>query len=310
MELSPEEDNKTDEADTDNKRSVGEVPVSSRAILPSQAAGEPIQRGPTAGRADDALYESPKQWNKIQNWFNELTFYSKVFQFFGEELKEQEASLGWWIIIISSFTSFITLFSPVPLELSDDGNMSYEWGKGLVLTSLSITTTLIAAWMKKEGYVRRIKEIDKRIGCLESFLSRLDYQIHLVPLQRRANYFKFITERRDEYTDLSIYTNLISPSELMHTVYKITRYNAPMVQGIWPWYDPVTKRTCPSFSRHILDTYDGSFGTRVMTCSLCGPNTPNSRSSNPLLHAYIVPEGDTDTTTRFTTIETGIEMTK
>ena len=263
----------------------------------------------------DLAYDSQEQWDKIHSWFNELTFYSKVFQFFGEELKEQESSLGWLIIIISSFTSFITLFRLDPFELSDDGNASYDWSKSILLTSLSITTTLIAAWMKKEGYVRRIKEIDKRIGCLESFLGRLDYQIHLVPIQRRENYFKFITERRDEYTDLSIYTNLISPSELMHTVYNITRYNAPMVQGIWPWYDPKTKQTRPAFSQHIIDTYDEMFSYRARICSFCGCEPSNRRAKNPLLHSphspgkSVGPDAGPDALASGA-VDTGLEMVK
>lgn len=237
-----------------------------------------------SGGGDYSLTDTsnaPEQWDKIQDWFNELTFYSMVFQFFGEDLKEQQASLGWWIIIISSFTSFLTLFNLEPFHLSGSDKEAYEWFKGVILACLSITTTLIAAWMKKKGYVRRIKEIDKRIGCLETFLSRLEYQIRLVPVEYRQDYLKFITERRNEYTDLSVYTNLISPSELMQTVYTITRYNSPMVKGVWPWYDPATKKARPSFSQHIIDTYHDKNSWRAMCCHMCAPR--NNDRSNPLL---------------------------
>ena len=62
--------------------------------------------------------DDDEQWAKIQGWSNELLFYSKVFQYFGEIIKDKEGMLGWWIIMISSFSSFITLFSLDPFSLT------------------------------------------------------------------------------------------------------------------------------------------------------------------------------------------------
>jgi len=199
--------------------------------------------------------EDEDDWFKIKGWYNELNFYSKVFQFFGEIIKETESMYGWWIILISSFGSFMTLFTIEPLEFTEEQHTFYGWGQSILLSLLSISTTLIASWVKKKAYVKRIQDIDKRINRLEKFLGKLDYQCRLVPITRRVDYFKFITTMRAEYNELSIYTNLISPSEFTYTVYIITRYNTPIIRGTWPWYDTITKQPRREFARHIIDTY-------------------------------------------------------
>ena len=91
-----------------------------------------------------------EEWMKIEGWYNELNFYSKVFQYFGEIIKHKEGIFGWWIILISSFSSFITLISLEPFNLTEIHNTYYNWGKSVLLAFLSLGTTLIAAWVKKK----------------------------------------------------------------------------------------------------------------------------------------------------------------
>jgi hypothetical protein len=132
-------------------------------------------------------------WRKVRGWYNELNFYSKVFQFFVEHIKETESQYGWWIIVISSMASFITLFTLEPFPLSESQHIYYNWGKGVSVSILTVITTLIASWVKKKGYVKRIQEIDKRVARLEKFLGLLDYQFRLVPQDQREDYMDFIT---------------------------------------------------------------------------------------------------------------------
>ena len=207
---------------------------------------------------------------KLRGWYNELAFYSIVFQFFGEATKEIESMYGWWIILISSLTSFVTLVTVEPFSLGEDGQKYYDWGKSVGLSVLSIATTLIASWMKKKGYVRRIQTTEKRISRLEKFLGKIDYRLRLAPLDAEADgedpIVRFFEDNRDEYQELSVYTSIISPSEFTETVYDITRFNAPMVHNMWPWY-----KTSPEsgelvadreFAHDIIDAYRNQFSCR------------------------------------------------
>jgi len=221
-----------------------------------------------------------EDWMKIEGWYNELNFYSKVFQYFGEVIKDKEGMFGWWIILISSFSSFITLVSLEPFSLSEEHNAQYNWWKSVLLAFLSLGTTLIAAWVKKKGYMIRIQIIDKRINRLEKFLGKIDYQLRLVPYNKRDDYFNFIAEMRDEYTELSIYTNILRPAEFTYTVYLITRFNSPMVRNTWPWYDTKTKEPRRAFAQNIINTYKRQYSIISRLC----PCEPNIDEYNPLLN--------------------------
>lgn len=220
------------------------------------------------------------EWIKIEGWYNELNFYSKVYQYFGEIIKDKEGMFGWWIILISSFSSFITLISLEAFNLTTAHNIYYNWCKSVLLAFLSLGTTLIAAWVKKKGYMNRIQIIDKRINRLEKFLGKIDYQLRLVPYDKREDYFEFIAEMRDEYTELSIYTDILRPAEFTYTVYLITRFNSPMIRNTWPWYDSVTKEPRRAFAQNIISTYERQYSFWTELC----PCEPNIDEYNPLLN--------------------------
>ena len=94
-------------------------------------------------------------WYKVKGWYNELSYYSKVFQFFVEEIKETESKYGWWIIVVSSMTSFITMSTLDPFNLNEQETIYYNWTKNLVISVLTIFTTLIATWIKKKGLYQK-----------------------------------------------------------------------------------------------------------------------------------------------------------
>ena len=235
------------------------------------------------GSVEDGAEGSPTDnWYKVKGWYNELSFYSKVFQFFVEEIKETESRYGWWIILLSTLTSFITMLTVDPFDLSEQDIVYYTWGKNLIISVLSILTTLIAAWVKKKGYVKRIQAIDKRIGRLEKFTGLLDYQFRLVPREKRQGYLEFITKMRDEHNELAIYSNIISPSEFTRTMYMITRYNAPLVNGSWPWYNTTTKIPREDFARNIIKSYESHYSCKAW-CNSIFCCKDDSLKNNPLL---------------------------
>ena len=269
--MSTEEDDTADDTKTDIVKEEDstffdvEIPDVLKGIIEEGAEGSPTDN-----------------WYKVKGWYNQLSFYSKVFQFFVEEMKDTESKYGWWIILISSLTSFVTMFTVDPFNLSEQDIVYYTWGKNLLISILSIMTTLIAAWVKKKGYVKRIQAIDKRIGRLEKFTGLLDYQFRLIPREKRVGYLEFIKKMREEHDELAIYSNIISPSEFTRTIYMITRYNAPLVNGSWPWYNTTTKMPREDFARNIIKSYESHYSCKAW-CNSIFCCKDNSLENNPLL---------------------------
>ena len=50
-----------------------------------------------------------ENYHKIEEWGKYLNFITILLTFLGEYLKEREAIIGWWIIVITTLISFITL---------------------------------------------------------------------------------------------------------------------------------------------------------------------------------------------------------
>ena len=225
-------------------------------------------------------------WRKLRGWYGTLKYICVVFGFFVQDLKDTESSLGWWIIIISSLTSFVTLVTVDPFNIDDSHDTYYGWGKNLFISMLTVTTTLIASWIKKKAYIQRIQDIDKRIHKLEIFLSKLDYQTRLALPQERSTeiqYAEFIKSNKDEYTDLSIHSNLMSPGEFTYTVYLITRFHTPMVLNVWPWYDSLTGRPKKNFARNLIRTYESQYSWRAWLSTVLCCSWDHVDETNPLL---------------------------
>ena len=126
-------------------------------------------------------------------WLEPLHFVLVTLQYLNDSLKDVEATVGWWLILITSFTSFLTLFTPKDLGTSDNFNAKYSWTKGVTLSILSFTATLLASWAKKKGFVKRIKDLDKRIFAIESKRSGVASVLDL-PIEDRAQYITFYKE--------------------------------------------------------------------------------------------------------------------
>mgnify|MGYP001191146548 FL=1 len=142
---------------------------------------------------------------------------------------------------------------------------------------------MIASWVKKKGYIKRIQDVDKRIARLEKFLGELDYQTRLVPIENRKNYAKFVEAHREEYTELSIHSNLLSPAEFTYTVYMITRFHTPIVRETWPWYDLKTMRPRKNFARDLIKTYESQYSWKAWCKTAICCTWDHVDQYNPLL---------------------------
>jgi len=168
-------------------------------------------------------------------WLEPLHFVLVTLQYLNDSLKDVEATVGWWLILITSFTSFLTLFTPKDLGTSDNFNAKYSWTKGVTLSILSFTATLLASWAKKKGFVKRIKDLDKRIFAIESKRSGVASVLDL-PIEDRAQYITFYKEHINEVQDLLCYNQLISPTEMNEVLYSLTKNYPILIKDIKPWY--------------------------------------------------------------------------
>lgn len=211
-----------------------------------------------------------------KQWLDNLQHVLIFLQFFNDTIKEKEATVGWWIILITSFISFMTLFDLEQLGTNDNFNNNYNWTKSVTLSGLSMTTTLLAAWAKKKGFVKRIKDIDKRVFSIEALGGRISSVLDL-PIEDRPQYITFYRNNITEVQDLLCYNQLISPTELNFVLYIITKNYPTLVKDVYPWYiqDPETKIYTPDyhFGKNIIASYEkqmfNSIIYRIFSCFFC-----------------------------------------
>tara|TARA_Y100000389_G_C17450500_1_gene514443 strand:+ start:241 stop:1032 length:792 start_codon:yes stop_codon:yes gene_type:complete len=186
----------------------------------------------------DKNIQHENSFNKqyIREWYNNLKYINIILQFFVENLKDTESNIGWCIIIISSFISFINLLAFDKNLINESFNDYYYWGKSIFVAILAAITSLLGSWVKKKNYIKRIKEIDKRIYDIERLLNKLEYQLNVINIEDKITNLDFCKTHKTLVNDLLLYSQIISPSEIKDTLYIITKYYPDIIQNIFPWY--------------------------------------------------------------------------
>jgi hypothetical protein len=182
-----------------------------------------------------------KKWNNNlvhikSEWYFKLLGISILLQFHANYLKDQESSLGWSIIVITSITSFIALLEFTTIGISVENNTYYIWGRSLLISTLSVITTLLASWVKKKQFIKRIKEIDKRVYEIEKLRGKIASIIDL-PLEDRPLYTIFYNKFIQNVLDLQNYSSLMTPTEINFSYYNITKNYPTLIKNVPPWYN-------------------------------------------------------------------------
>jgi len=222
-----------------------------------------------------------EKWETNENvirkqWLEQLQYVLIFLQFFNDNIKEKEATIGWWIILITSFISFITLFDLEKLGTTTFFNKNYNWTKSVMLSGLSMTTTLLAAWSKKKGFVKRIKDIDKRVFSIEALYGKISSVLDL-PVEDRPQYILFYKRNITEVQDLLCYNQLISPTELNFVMYIITKKYPILIKDAAPWYirDIETDEYTADYNygKNLIASYEkqlfNSICIRIFSCFFC-----------------------------------------
>jgi len=202
----------------------------------------------------------------FQFCLHRLKYYRIINNFFFFELKKREGRLSWAIIVLSSFSSVLSL-------INTDNNIfphsiaAIKWA--LVIITLIIT--LIGSYIKKQQFIDRINNIDRYMQQLNQVVEELNITFILEP-NKRESYEEFCKKYIPLIKNLSISPASFSPTEWKRTVYIITKYYPELINGdgtneelLWPWFHmhdneklskipENKKRTRSDFGETVMDS--------------------------------------------------------
>ena len=165
---------------------------------------------------------------KVRHWKNDLAFTYLINYNFMYFLKSRESSWSWCLIVISTFCSSLTIL--------DIANITVLEFIKYIVTFFSIITSLIAAYMKKENYVERIKEMDRYIQKVGVIHMELEGILQSKPWNR-IPYSQFTEKYYNDIVQLFSYPPPMSPEEYKVTIYNLTVHNPELIYEQSPWYE-------------------------------------------------------------------------
>ena len=199
-----------------------------------------------SGTDDDELNDDGtviQKWSKtkkyrLQKCLWKLKYNRIISTFYLDNLKRQEVKWSWMIIVISTITSGMTIANNVETEPINN----YDTVVNVALTISSMTTSLIAAWIKKQGFVEKINEIDKYLVNINSLCEELDVQFMLLE-RDRLPYKEFKDKFLPEITKYVSSNPMIPPEEWKKCAKEITLKYPQLIEPdnneenkLWPWF--------------------------------------------------------------------------
>ena len=217
-------------------------------------------------KAEELNGWSARKKKGILEWKNLIEYQFTVNWFFVYDLKKKEGWWAWIIIVISTITSTLSLVRPTDPYVK----LLTEW----FLSFFSIVTTLVAAWIKKQNYVDRIKNIDRYIQKLSKLNVEIEYAMTKPPWERKP-YEKFIEIYETEIVQLLSSPPPMAPEEFKTAVWQLTRFYPELVKDTYPWYsktdDGIYSMT--EWGENILKTYSAVYYSstcrKIFSCYYC-----------------------------------------
>ena len=193
----------------------------------------------------DEKLDDSNEWSDIKRYrfqkcLWKLKYNRIVSSFYLDNLKNSEHKWSWMIIVISTLTSGLTVANNVDEENAPIKN--YNTYINILLTTSSMGTSLIAAWIKKQMFIEKINGIDKYLNELNALCEDLETQLSLLNTDR-LKYNDFKKEYIPRMTEY-LTTNPIIPAwEWKKCIREITLYYPELLNlddsednKMWPWY--------------------------------------------------------------------------
>lgn len=211
---------------------------------------------------------TPKNQTYFRYCLYRLKYYRIINNFFFFELKTREGRLSWSIIVLSSFSSVLSLIN-TQQDIFMFSSTLVRW----VLVLITVIITLISAYIKKQQFIDRINNIDRYLQQLNQTVEELNITFILEP-EKRESYDEFCKKYIPIIKNLSVSPASFSPTEWKRIVYTITKYYPELIQGdgsngelLWPWYYMDNKETLGTitegkqrveskFGENIIASYD------------------------------------------------------
>jgi hypothetical protein len=218
--------------------------------------------------------EEINDWNHKKNdmslkWNYQLEYIFILNYYFMFELKKREMYWSWILIIISTLASV--------LSIVDTEHEIVSVTAKYTLTFFSIITALIAAYIKRENYVERIKNIDRYVQKVGNVKTEISLVMQCKPWNRIL-YDNFIDKFKDTITSLFSYPPPISPLEFKNTVYKLTKFYPELIIDTYPWYikDKIHETEfykMTMWGQRVLESYYihyyKNFYKKIIYCYIC-----------------------------------------
>jgi len=188
---------------------------------------------------DNPLWSDLKRY-RFQKCLWKLKYNRIISQFYLDSLRRKEQTWSWMIIVISTLTSGLTVANNVDGDdVPIDGFNTYI---NVFLTISSMSTSLIAAWIKKQMFIEKINEIDKYLININALCEELDIQLSLLNTDR-TSYIDFKKKYIPEITKFFTTNPIIPPEEWKNCIREITTKFPELLNidnsednKMWPWY--------------------------------------------------------------------------
>jgi len=198
-----------------------------------------------ASRFGDPDGESRDGWTdlkryRFQKCLWKLKYNRIVSSFYLDNLKKNEQKMSWMIVVISTLTSGLTVANNV--DGVDTGIQNYNTYINILLTVSSMSTSLIAAWIKKQMFIEKINAIDKFLIDLNALCEDMEIQLSLLNTDR-LEYDEFKNKYIPQMTQYLKTNPIVPPNEWKKCIREIT-VDFPELLNIddsednkmWPWY--------------------------------------------------------------------------
>jgi len=189
---------------------------------------------------DQELGWTPKKINSIENILLKLKYNRIISYFFFHELKKREQSWSWIIILISTFTSGLTVLNTIDEDKIPIPN--FETINNMSLTVFSMITSLVATWIKKERYVERLNELDRYSQKINKICEEIDFEL-IKSSSDRNNYKQFKDKQFPLISEYLGSNPSMSPKEWKRCIIKISTKYPELItwsgsndEKLWPWY--------------------------------------------------------------------------